>query len=204
MNIEKDIAKEQRTEGIEPLNFVEFFKLINKNFILALFGKGREIWSAAIRMCHLELELEQKLNFKILTKLWLHNLDKKFDSFDSWTIVGVWYQNQLKRPSGPDYDSDSDMPAFLPMAWLVAHLRLSSSCAGQKTKHVTWKFENMRQGLLLSTYNQSQNKAHQTKRVPLGFFQFFLLKTHLELFPDCKIALVKILPINSKESPSDY
>ena len=31
MNIKKDIAKEQRTEGIESLNFVEFFKLINKN-----------------------------------------------------------------------------------------------------------------------------------------------------------------------------
>ena len=76
------------------------------------------------------------------------------------SIVGVWYHNQQKRPSVPDYDSASDMPAFLPMARLVAHLRLSPSCAGQKTKHVTWKYENMRQGLLLSTYNQSTpNKA---------------------------------------------
>ena len=31
MNIKKDIAKEQRTEGIESLNFVEFFKKINEN-----------------------------------------------------------------------------------------------------------------------------------------------------------------------------
>ena len=44
MNIKKDIAKEQRTEGIESLNFVEFIKPINENqnigSYMVPFGKG--------------------------------------------------------------------------------------------------------------------------------------------------------------------
>ena len=40
------LPKAWRTQGIEPLNFIEFFKLINESrsfFNLVMFGKGQEI-----------------------------------------------------------------------------------------------------------------------------------------------------------------
>ena len=44
--LKKTLPKAQRTQGIESLNFIEFFKLINESrsiFNLVMFGKGREI-----------------------------------------------------------------------------------------------------------------------------------------------------------------